>query len=266
MKKYYKINEIAKLYHIGVDSLRYYEKVGLISPKRDENQYRQYSIYDIWRLNVIRDMMELDISSDKIKTYLDHRSIASTLDMLDSKQQLIQQKLEALLEDQQEIKNRKQAILKAIAYENNSFEQVHYPARKCMILKENIKKDEDIDYLITKLSSELETKISILGNTSTGSFLIADEDGIFHNHSVFILMEEIDHPDFILEEGEYLSLTYHGYYDQHNEHVTKLLNEVEKRGYRYHRPIMEILLIDIHETKDKNEYVTQLQVRIEKKS
>ena len=57
MKKYYKINEIAKLYHIGVDSLRYYEKVGLISPKRDENQYRQYSIYDIWRLNVIRDMM-----------------------------------------------------------------------------------------------------------------------------------------------------------------------------------------------------------------
>ena len=40
MKKYYKINEIAKLYHIGVDSLRYYEKVGLISPKRDENQYR----------------------------------------------------------------------------------------------------------------------------------------------------------------------------------------------------------------------------------
>ena len=129
-----------------------------------------YSIYDIWRLNVIRDMMELDIPSDKIKTYLDHRSIASTLDMLDSKQQLIQQKLEALLEDQQEIKNRKQAILKAIAYENNSFEQVHYPARKCMILKENIKKDEDIDYLITKLSSELETKISILGNTSTGSF------------------------------------------------------------------------------------------------
>ena len=114
--------------------------------------------------------------------------------MLDSKQQLIQQqKLEALLEDQQEIKNRKQAILKAIAYENNSFEQVHYPARKCMILKENIKKDEDIDYLITKLSSELKTKISILGNTSTGSFLIADEDGIFHNHSVFILMgEEID--------------------------------------------------------------------------
>ena len=29
MKKYYKINEIAKLYNIKTDSLRYYEEVGL---------------------------------------------------------------------------------------------------------------------------------------------------------------------------------------------------------------------------------------------
>ncbi|WP_367317102.1 MerR family DNA-binding transcriptional regulator [Holdemanella biformis] len=32
MKKYYKINEIAKLYNVKADSLRYYEEVGLIHP------------------------------------------------------------------------------------------------------------------------------------------------------------------------------------------------------------------------------------------
>ena len=30
MKKYFKIGEIAKLYHIGTDSLRYYEKLPAI--------------------------------------------------------------------------------------------------------------------------------------------------------------------------------------------------------------------------------------------
>lgn len=33
MKKYFKIGEIAKLYHIGTDSLRYYEKLGILTPK-----------------------------------------------------------------------------------------------------------------------------------------------------------------------------------------------------------------------------------------
>ena len=38
MKDYYKINEIARLYGIGVDSLRYYEKLGILKPRRDTNK------------------------------------------------------------------------------------------------------------------------------------------------------------------------------------------------------------------------------------
>ena len=33
MKNYYKINEISKLYNIGVDSLRYYEEIGIHDPR-----------------------------------------------------------------------------------------------------------------------------------------------------------------------------------------------------------------------------------------
>ena len=43
MKKYYKINEIAKLYNIKSDSLRYYEEVGLICPMRSKSNYRLYT-------------------------------------------------------------------------------------------------------------------------------------------------------------------------------------------------------------------------------
>ena len=44
MKKYYKINEIAKLYNIKTDSLRYYEEVGLICPMRSKSNYRLYTL------------------------------------------------------------------------------------------------------------------------------------------------------------------------------------------------------------------------------
>lgn len=54
MKQFYKINEISKLYNIGPDSLRYYEKLGLLAPKRGKNNYRLYTLDDLWRLNIIR--------------------------------------------------------------------------------------------------------------------------------------------------------------------------------------------------------------------
>lgn len=34
MEKYFKIGEISRMYHIGADSLRYYEKLGILRPKR----------------------------------------------------------------------------------------------------------------------------------------------------------------------------------------------------------------------------------------
>ena len=37
MKQYYTIGEISKIYQIGTDSLRYYEKLGILSPRRGAN-------------------------------------------------------------------------------------------------------------------------------------------------------------------------------------------------------------------------------------
>ena len=36
-EKYYTIGEIAKLYHLGVDTIRYYEEKGILKPNRGEN-------------------------------------------------------------------------------------------------------------------------------------------------------------------------------------------------------------------------------------
>ncbi|MFR5028287.1 MAG: MerR family transcriptional regulator [Coprococcus sp.] len=54
-KDTFKIGELSKLFDIGVDSIRYYEKVGILHPVRnDENNYRMYTIDDVRRLALIR--------------------------------------------------------------------------------------------------------------------------------------------------------------------------------------------------------------------
>ena len=71
MKNYYKIGEISKLYGIGADSLRYYEELGVLRPKRDQNGYRLYNLKDMYKLNIIRDLRILGFSMAQIKEYLD---------------------------------------------------------------------------------------------------------------------------------------------------------------------------------------------------
>ena len=66
MSTFYKIGEIAALYGISTDILRYYEELGILVPRRAPNGYRVYRTEDLWCLNVIRDLRELGFSMDQI--------------------------------------------------------------------------------------------------------------------------------------------------------------------------------------------------------
>ena len=69
-KEYYKIGEIASLYGIGTDSLRYYEEIGILKPARDDNGYRMYNIGDIRTLNILRELRSIGFSMEEIKAHL----------------------------------------------------------------------------------------------------------------------------------------------------------------------------------------------------
>ena len=61
MKQFYQIHELAKLFNLCPDTLRYYEEKGLLHPVRGENRYRRYGIQDICTLNVIRSLRDLGL-------------------------------------------------------------------------------------------------------------------------------------------------------------------------------------------------------------
>ena len=97
MKDFYKISEISRLYGVGPDSMRYYERLGLLRPRRDEdNGYRLYSLRDIYKLSVIRDLRTLGLSMVQIKEYLDGQSVESTLALLEREEDLLSRQIHQL--------------------------------------------------------------------------------------------------------------------------------------------------------------------------
>ncbi|MBP1047923.1 MerR family transcriptional regulator [Enterococcus sp. BWM-S5] len=64
------INEIAKRTSLSKDTIRYYEKEKLISPKRAENNYRVYSEEELLKLKYISVMKYAQFSIKEIKGFM----------------------------------------------------------------------------------------------------------------------------------------------------------------------------------------------------
>lgn len=74
MNKYFTISEFAKLRNININSLRYYEKIGLLKPAYiDENtKYRYYSSEQLYVLNQIILCITIGIPLKEMADYIDN--------------------------------------------------------------------------------------------------------------------------------------------------------------------------------------------------
>ncbi len=68
----YKIGEVAKLVGLGSETVRYYEKEGIVpKAERAQNGYRLYDETHVRRLRFVKRSRELGFSLDKVRSLLE---------------------------------------------------------------------------------------------------------------------------------------------------------------------------------------------------
>lgn len=267
MKNYYKISEISKLYNIGPDSLRYYERLGILKPKRDINGYRLYSLKELYKLNMIRDLRSLDFSMDQIKKYLEEQSAHNTLKLLHEEQSLLHTRIKELKKREKIIKDRIADLTALLTVPAGTFSVSDCPRRPCVQLSEYITRDEEMDFLIKKLHKKHENKVYDFGTQTIGAFFSMEElnQGIPNVYtSVFFVLEQTSMDcDFVLPAGKYLSCRYRGNYQQNALRVRELLDYAEQKDLPLAGKPFEIYEIDNRDTMCTEEFLTKIQVRID---
>lgn len=263
MKKYYKIGEISRLYNIGVDSLRYYEEIGVIKPERSESGYRLYSLNDIWRLNVIRDLRELGFSMVQIKEYLDLHNVSTTLELLQQEEEKIQEKLKNLKRLKANIEKRRKNIEIANSRPIEKIMLLEYSERKCFSITEGYSDEHEMDVLIKRLLNIDKEHFYVIGNNQIGTVVSrksVEENDVLKYVSVFIIDEK---GKDVLKGGKYLSVLYKGEYNQSEKWTNELLKYVREHNLKPVGDFLEILWVDIHTSSDINEHITELQLLVE---
>ncbi|MGI5998818.1 MAG: MerR family transcriptional regulator [Lutispora sp.] len=103
------IGQMAQLNHVSEQTLRYYDKLGLLKPNEvdKETGYRYYSIKQSARLDMIQYMKSLGMSLKDIKEQLNNCDIGLIKSILEQKSKQIDEQIEAL-------KFQKRAVERAI--------------------------------------------------------------------------------------------------------------------------------------------------------
>ena len=102
------ISEVSKLYDLSADTLRYYEKIGLLDyVERNPNGIRNYQDSDLRRIEFIRHMRNAGLSIEVLIRYIElfHQGNHT---IPERKQILVEQRvlLKAKIEDMQKTMNR----------------------------------------------------------------------------------------------------------------------------------------------------------------
>lgn len=267
MKEYYKISEISALYNICNDSLRYYEDKGILSPKRDNNGYRLYGVQDFWKLNVIKDLRQLNFSTERIKAYLDDRTVQSTLALLQEEEALITKQMDQLAKMQINIQQRAADIVAMKRQPVGQIALKQLADRPCCRIKEHVSLDGEVDFLIKRLQKEHENNLYIIGNNRIGALLDAQywRKGVYNQYSAVFIIDDKDQGfgNAIIPSGQYLTVIYRGEYQQTAEYLPKLLDYAAVHGYQICGEPLEIYHIDIHETSRREEFLTEVQLPVE---
>ena len=88
MKKYFTIGEMSKLHNISIETLRHYDRFGILKPEyiNEKTGYRYYSTKSFITIYLIKQCKAIGLSLDEIKEIInDYTSLDSVLNIIKEK-------------------------------------------------------------------------------------------------------------------------------------------------------------------------------------
>ena len=251
MKSHLSIGELGSIFKINVQTLRYYDSIGLLKPEsRDaSSKYRKYRFDQVYALATIRYLRRLDYSLENITSYIESRDINYTLQQLKNHADDIERK-------HKEFKRMENAIRCKIAFveselKNNDFNSTcirHFDQRYYSPLgPEDMIFQEDSFYLNP-------TIVFYTGENKTFCSYLYDYDDAAE------LYNETHNNVQSIRDGDFLCAYHKGRYEDIQESISKMRNS--HKELKLNDTVIAINIIDQFVEKDRAKFLTLIQIRI----
>ena len=272
MKRYIlSISELAKLKHITTETLRHYDRIGLLKPDYiSESGHRYYSIRRYEKLGTILELREMGMGLKEIQEYFDGRNLKKSVEILTG----YQKEFEKKLEDQMEINK---ALLRKMEYinslqnlpETGTVYERKFPVRYMVTFGKKAGDREEHAMDFTKLEDYIHEKIPIIATDRVGIY--ADErilepgDDLIPAIPMMLVSPGYAENEYVKEipGGKYVCMLYRGgILEKYDSSFEKVKEYIKNQGYQICGNILQIYKIDVTLTDDPEETVMELLIPV----
>ena len=266
------ITELAKLRQVTSETLRYYDRIGLITPDYVDPQtrYRYYSIRQYEKLGTIKELRQLGMSIHDITDYFSGRNLRRS-------HQLLLHQLELLEEE-----IRKQQLLSEILRRKLHFlseitppppvDKVFcraFPQRYMITFGEPAGGSREHAFAFTRLERYLDEVAPILASDRIGVYadwhlLEPSDDYIPAVPMIFVERDAIESEHKrTIPPGDYLCMNYRrGELERYHPSFARLHTYMAEHGWVLNGMIFQFYKIDVTLTSDPDETLMEIQVPV----
>ncbi len=266
------ITELAKLRQVTSETLRYYDRIGLITPDYVDPQtrYRYYSIRQYEKLGTIKELRQLGMSIHDITDYFSGRTLRKS-------HQLLLHQLELLEEE-----IRKQQLLSEILRRKLHFlseitppppvDKVFcraFPQRYMITFGEPAGGSREHAFAFTRLERYLDEVAPILASDRIGVYadwhlLEPSDDYIPAVPMIFVERDAIESEHKrTIPPGDYLCMNYRrGELERYHPSFARLHTYMAEHGWVLNGMIFQFYKIDVTLTSDPDETLMEIQVPV----
>ena len=270
IQNYFTTGELSQLCKIPRKTLLYYDKLGLITPELiDENGYRYYKRSQLFLLQLILTLRQLDVPIARIKDYLANRSPQNYRDLFNERIDFFTLEIARL----QAMKTELQRELSKLDYMADiTLDKITLVHKKAHYLYLSNPTEEDECF--KKRSSHIARMFTHLQKDTaltTNSFGYIYDAAILQDfatkhlkHYFYTLHDKLDTPHCLQKpDGDYLTLYFQGVYMFNNKKYLQMLADYcQEHQLTPISPLYVTSLCDYWLTGDMNKYIYKLELQI----
>lgn len=260
------ITELAKLRHVTTETLRHYDRIGLLKPVKLDpiTKQRFYSIYQYEQLGTIKELKQLGLSLKEIKTYFENRDPKLTKELLTKYLVKVQQQQAKLASIQTAIEEKLSFLAKVpdpIHLTGSIEQKVFEHDRYYLISTHPITNKVDLSYA----ALDLENIVTAKENSYAPIFATTRYLGLHDATGKIYLGLQIESGLKVagrlkIPAGTYLTLQYHGSFWEAHSHIMRLKNYAKNHHLALSNTVLQTQLMDI--TFTNSELIYELQIKV----
>jgi DNA-binding transcriptional MerR regulator len=249
MQEWLSVGEVASLFNLNVQTLRYYDSIGVFKParKRGSKGDRRYQFDQIYRLAMIRFLKKLGYPLQGIKASMDARTLEYSLAQMRGQALELRERCVELERISEAIDRKVRFVEERTAkLDPASVETRSFPRRPYLPLgvEENLYRNDDFYFYPTVVFYNGDSK-------SFGAMLIDGGQGLDKG------LEPLESA-----AGDYVVGYHRGPYERIGDSFSRIREEAARRRLALADETVNVNIIDQFVERDARNYVTEIQIAI----